>query len=106
MRRIWLFFEPLADWRSTQATAAERAFLRGLEAGCSLPVAAYARIDGDRLLLQGRVIALDGRWQVDVAGETRAQKDPAGGGPRGRTWRRAGGDGAGQGSAKDIGIHG
>ncbi|MCY3917442.1 MAG: hydroxymethylbilane synthase [Chloroflexi bacterium] len=62
------FFGPLADWRTTQATAAERAFLSVLDAGCSLPVAAYAYVDGNRLLLQGRVIALDGGRQVDVAG--------------------------------------
>lgn len=62
------FFGPLADWRTAQATAAERAFLSVLDAGCSLPVAAYAYVDGNRLLLQGRVIALDGSRQVDVAG--------------------------------------
>lgn len=66
------FFRPLADRRATQATAAERAFHSVLDAGCSLPVAAYAHIEGVRLLLQGRVIALDGSGQVDVAGETGA----------------------------------
>lgn len=66
------FFGLLADWRTTQATAAERAFLSVLDAGCSLPVAAYAYIDGNRLLLQGRVIALDGSGQVDVAGHSDA----------------------------------
>ena len=63
------FFEPLADWRTMQATVAERAFLKVLDAGCSLPVAACAHVDDNRLSLQGRVIALDGRRQVDVAGE-------------------------------------
>ncbi|MCY4061007.1 MAG: hydroxymethylbilane synthase [Chloroflexi bacterium] len=66
------FFGPLADWRTTQATAAERAFLSVLDAGCSLPVAAYAHVEDNRLLLQGRVIALDGSGQVDVAGDTGA----------------------------------
>ncbi len=66
------FFRPLADWRTMQSTVAERAFLSVLDAGCSLPVAAYAHIEGDRLLLQGRVIALDGSGQMDVAGETDA----------------------------------
>ena len=63
------FFAPLAHRGSALAAAAERAFLHALEAGCSLPVAAYAHIEGSRLLLQGRVIALDGGRQVDVAGE-------------------------------------
>lgn len=64
-----LFFWTLADWRASHATAAERSFLRALEAGCSLPVAAYAQVDGSRLVLRGRVIALDGGRQVDVSGD-------------------------------------
>ena len=49
-----------------------RAFLHEFDIGCSLPIAAYARVTGDQLRLQGRVIALDGGRQVDVAGETTA----------------------------------
>ncbi len=63
------FFGTLADWRASHTTAAERSFLHALEAGCSLPVAAYAKAAGRRLSLQGRVIALDGRRQVDVSGD-------------------------------------
>lgn len=50
--------------------AAERAFLRRLEGGCQVPVAAYAEREGEsgsRLLLRGRVISLDG--QLSVAGQ-------------------------------------
>ena len=65
-----LFFWTLADWRASHTTEAERSFLHALEAGCSLPVAAYAKVAGKRLSLQGRVIALDGGRQVDVSGET------------------------------------
>ncbi len=72
------FFGPLADWRATHATAAERAFLSVLDAGCSLPVAAYAHIVGNRLMLQGRVIALDGSAKVDVTGESGAIEGAAG----------------------------
>lgn len=71
-------FQALADSQSALAASAERAFLHTLEAGCSLPVAAYARIEGSRLLLQGRVIALDGSRQVDVAGDTGALDGRAG----------------------------
>ncbi|MDE2637231.1 MAG: hydroxymethylbilane synthase [Chloroflexota bacterium] len=63
------FFGTLADWRASHSAAAERSFLHALEAGCSLPVAAYAKVAGTRLSLQGRVIALDGARQVDVSGD-------------------------------------
>lgn len=43
------------------AAAAERAFLAGLEGGCSAPVAAYATLEGGSLVLRGLVASLDGR---------------------------------------------
>ncbi len=48
------------------ATIAERAFLAGLGSGCSTPVAAFGRFDGDRLHLLGRVNSIDGVHEVDV----------------------------------------
>lgn len=39
---------------------AERAFLKELEGGCQVPIAAYGRLDGDRVTLQGLVAELDG----------------------------------------------
>ena len=72
------FYAPLSDWGFSLASAAERAFLHALEAGCSLPVAAYATINGGLLRLQGRVIALNGSRQVDVAGATKAFNGRAG----------------------------
>ena len=63
----WLaFFAPLNDAATELAVSAERAFLRGLEGGCSLPVGACASFHGGRLRLQGRVIALDGSRQLDL----------------------------------------
>lgn len=48
------------------AVAAERAFLRTLEGGCQVPVAALAeRSAGGRLRLQGRVISLGGERAVE-----------------------------------------
>jgi len=49
--------------------AAERAFLRRLEGGCQVPVAAYAQLEGpaaqSRLRLRGRVISLGGERAVE-----------------------------------------
>ena len=63
------FFAPLNDPLTALAVTAERAFLSGLEGGCSLPVGAFASIRGNRLRLQGRVIAIDGSQQLDLQGE-------------------------------------
>jgi hydroxymethylbilane synthase len=40
---------------------AERAFLRHLGGGCQLPIAAYAKKQGDSLMLKGLLGSLDGR---------------------------------------------
>ncbi|MBZ0315373.1 MAG: hydroxymethylbilane synthase [Anaerolineae bacterium] len=48
------------------AITAERAFLAGLGGGCSVPVAAYAQIQENKLVLRGRVSAPDGVQQIDV----------------------------------------
>lgn len=48
------------DRTTFQATRAERAFLRELEGGCQVPVAALARVEEDRLTLKGLVSSLDG----------------------------------------------
>ncbi len=48
------------------AVLAERAFLRRMEGGCQVPVAARAVLEADQTLrLHGRVIALDGRRMVE-----------------------------------------
>lgn len=66
----WIdFFAPLNDVGTELAVSAERAFLRGLEGGCSLPVGAYAHFERGRLRLLGRVIALDGSRQLDLQSE-------------------------------------
>jgi hydroxymethylbilane synthase len=49
------------DHAPTRAAAlAERAFLRRLEGGCQVPIAAHARIEGALLQLEGLIGALDG----------------------------------------------
>jgi len=51
---------PLADRGTTLATAAERAFSRGLGGSCQTPLAAYAEWEEGRLWLRGLLAARDG----------------------------------------------
>jgi len=50
---------------TARAVAAERAFLRTLEGGCQVPVAAHATLRGEQLHLHGRVVALGGERGVE-----------------------------------------
>ena len=59
----------LEDDPTRRAVTAERAFLSGLGGGCSVPVAAYARIISDELRLTGLVISEDGKKIVKVTGQ-------------------------------------
>jgi hydroxymethylbilane synthase len=45
---------------STRAVQGERAFLRRLEGGCQVPIAAYGAVERGRILLRGLVARLDG----------------------------------------------
>jgi hydroxymethylbilane synthase len=64
---LTLVGEAVHDPETAVAVAAERAFLRRLEGGCQVPVAAYARREagGPMLQLDGRVIALSGKSMVE-----------------------------------------
>jgi hydroxymethylbilane synthase len=65
----------LEDPAARAAVTAERAFLKGLGGGCSLPVAAYAQPSagaqpGDQgWHLRGRVLSPDGRRMIQVEGD-------------------------------------
>ncbi|MFL5802076.1 MAG: hydroxymethylbilane synthase [Roseiflexaceae bacterium] len=52
---------PLDDPAARIAASAERAFLARIGGGCQVPIGAYARRDGDTLVLAGMIGALDGR---------------------------------------------
>lgn len=54
---------------------AERAFLEGLGGGCSAPVGALGRVEGNRVLLDGLVASLDGRNLVRVSGEGESARE-------------------------------
>lgn len=47
------------------AVLAERAFLRGLGGGCTLPIAAATRIADNQLFLRGAVLSPDGRQLIE-----------------------------------------
>lgn len=50
----------LNDPDTELAARAERSFLKTLEGGCQVPVAGYARVEGDLIILRGMVAELDG----------------------------------------------
>lgn len=62
---------PLNDENTRRCVLAERAFLDALGSGCSLPVAAYATIQEDDIMLNGLVGAVDGSRLITVQGHGR-----------------------------------
>ena len=58
---------PLTHGPTERAAAAERTFLHRLGAGCQVPVAVHARLDGDRFVVDGLVSSLDARRVVQDA---------------------------------------
>jgi len=61
------FFNAINHPETRLAVTAERAFLAGLEGGCSVPVAALAKTENGQLHLEGRVSAVDGSSQIQVS---------------------------------------
>ncbi|HRH33525.1 MAG TPA: hydroxymethylbilane synthase [Catalimonadaceae bacterium] len=49
---------------------AERAFLRVMDGGCSVPVFGYSRIKGVRRILSGGIVSLDGLEEIRFEGAT------------------------------------
>jgi len=54
----------LNDVNTEYCLLAERSFLKTMEGGCSVPIFALAKLDGDKLILKGGVISLDGTRQI------------------------------------------
>jgi hydroxymethylbilane synthase len=59
-------FTALHCTNTALCVTAERAFLAGLGGGCSVPVAAYAIVNGDTVEVTGRVCALDASTVITV----------------------------------------
>jgi hydroxymethylbilane synthase len=69
--------QPLDDEETRLCTTAERAFLRALEGGCQVPIAAHATLDGQTLAIDGLVAALDGSTVLrrSIAGARRSAEE-------------------------------
>ena len=67
------YLDGIADPAATAAALAERAFVRTLDGGCSSPIAAFAKIEGENLTLTGLYVDEEsGRHAVgQLAGETK-----------------------------------
>jgi hydroxymethylbilane synthase len=63
----------LNDLETELAVRAERAFLKEIEGGCQVPLAGYARVEKDRIVLDGMVAELDG--SVILRRQVRGTKD-------------------------------
>ena len=55
---------PLNDRSAELEITAERAFLRALDGNCRTPIAALARLDGEKLTLRGEILAKDGSLRI------------------------------------------
>jgi hydroxymethylbilane synthase len=51
---------------TSQKLRAERAYLRVLEGGCSIPVFALANLESDQLKISGGIVSLDGKTRISI----------------------------------------
>ncbi|GJE55183.1 MULTISPECIES: hydroxymethylbilane synthase [Methylobacterium] len=83
---------PIACATTTTALDAERGLLAELDGSCRTPIAALARIDGDRLTLDGLLFLPDGSQHWAVTREGSASDAAAIGQDAGAELKRAAGD--------------
>lgn len=60
--------QALSDPPTQKAVTVERVFLMALGGGCSLPVGALAKVDGNDISMEGVVISTDGKQVIKVSG--------------------------------------
>lgn len=75
-RVVQALLEPLDHRATRQCVEAERAMNEQLEGGCQVPIGAYARISGERMVLEGLVGSIDGKLMLRTRIEG-SQDDPA-----------------------------
>jgi hydroxymethylbilane synthase len=56
--------DPLDDPRTAACVGAERAMLAALDGSCRTPIAGLATLDGDRLAIDGLLLAPDGSAEL------------------------------------------
>jgi hydroxymethylbilane synthase len=64
---------PLDDFATHAAVLAERALLAALRGGCLAPVGAFARLEGNELLLDSVVLSADGQRRITASGRSNPQ---------------------------------
>jgi hydroxymethylbilane synthase len=64
----------IVDPQTSIAVTAERAFLEGMGGGCTVPIAAYASVEGNTLHLVGMVASEDGLQMVKTRLESTSEK--------------------------------
>lgn len=62
--RILKLLEPLKDYTTTITCSAERALMKRLEGGCSVPLGVSTKFDGRTLELSCIVCSLDGKIEI------------------------------------------
>ncbi|HUO33507.1 MAG TPA: hydroxymethylbilane synthase [Candidatus Acidoferrum sp.] len=58
------FLDRLTDRKTTLAVAVERAFQQRMQGGCRVPLGAWARLEGDTLVVDACVLSLDGSQSI------------------------------------------
>ncbi|GJD69766.1 Porphobilinogen deaminase [Methylobacterium gnaphalii] len=89
---IRALLQPIACAKATTALDAERALLAELDGSCRTPIAALARIEGDRLSLDGLLFLPDGSQHWAVTREGPASDAAAIGREAGAELKRAAGN--------------
>ena len=56
--------EAIGHPETMECVTAERIVMRRLEGGCQVPIGAYARLDGSRMIMDGFVGSVDGKTIV------------------------------------------
>jgi hydroxymethylbilane synthase len=74
-QRVRRVVAPLNHLPTQMAVLAERAFLKKLGGGCQVPLAGFARVVGDKLIMDGLVAGVDGRKVVKGRAEGPLEKN-------------------------------